>query len=361
MRMLPRLSLGLAAAALVAVAAPQPARACPPPLPGLSNHIPENGATYPMNAALFFSGHSISLDAVTVTVDGNPASLVPVADEVLKGLGGFVVRIDPTPSVGQVVKVAGDFCTPGETCEPKSIVFTTSAPDTTAPAPVKSLSFDVYDYPDFKSSGGDCQSDSDLAYFLHVDADDAADGAAPEVWRVEAFRDAAMQDLAFSRSLFAGSAIRFYKLALELAGAEPATAFTFRVTTHDAAGQSGGSSVVSLPCHVRVDPPGMAPQWTPDEPMWTTADILPGGACDGSGGGGGSGGSGGSGGGNGGAGGSGGAAGNGGAGGSGGSSGDDASCAVGAPGDARSGIAGLGLLGVMWSVSRARRRRPASS
>jgi len=335
MRMLPRLSLGLAAAFALVYAAPQPADACTPPLPGLYNHIPENGATYPVNAALFFSGHSISLDAVTVTVDGNLASFVPVADPALQGLAGFVVRIDPTPSIGQVVKVSGDFCTPGATCEPVSISFTTSAPDTTAPEPVKNLLFNVYDYPDFKASVGDCQSDSDLAYFLHADTAAAAADAAPEVWRVEAFRDAAMQDLAFTRSVFAGGALRFYKLAQELKGAEPATAFTFRVTTHDAAGQSSESSVVSLPCHVRVDPPGMT-QWTPDEPMWTTADVHPGGVCDasGSGGGGGSGGD---------------------------SGGDDGSCAVSAPGDARSEVAGLGLLGLMWVASRLRRRRSAAS
>ncbi|MDC3960782.1 hypothetical protein [Polyangium jinanense] len=363
MRVLPRLSLALVAAVALIPAASQPARACPPPLPGLSNHIPESGATYPANAALFFWGHSISLDAVTVTVDGNPASFVPTGDAVLTGLGGFAVRIDPTPSLGQVVKVSGNFCTPDVTCEPKSIAFTASAPDTTSPAPVKSLLFNVYDYPDFKSSGGDCQIDSDLAYFLHVDTDAPEAGAAPEVWRVEAFRDAAMQDLAFERSVRAGSMIRFQKLALELQGAEPATAFKFRVTTHDAAGNKGGSWVVSSPCHVRVDPPGTS-QWPPDEPMWTAADVHPGGVCDeggsggagggGSGGAGGSGGTGGSGSGSGG--GSGGAGGSG-SGGGGGSSGDDGSCAVGVPGGAPSGAAGLGLVVLGWVSRRARRRR----
>ncbi|MDI1476022.1 hypothetical protein [Polyangium sp. y55x31] len=360
MRMLPRLSLALVAAVALCSAASRPARACVPPQPGLSNHIPENGATYPANAALFFWGHSISLDAVTVTVDGTPASFVPFGDVALAELGGFVVRIDPTPSVGQVVKVSGNFCTPDVTCELKSIAFTTSAPDTTSPTPVKNLLFNVYDYADFKASVGDCQIDSDLAYFVHADADAPVMDAAPEVWRVEAFRDAAMQDLAFKRSVLAGSTLWFQKLAQDLEGADPATAFTFRVTTHDAAGNKGGSSVVSSPCHVRVDPPGTSSQWPPNEPMWTAADVHPGGVCDesGSGGAGGGGGSGGSGG----------AGGNGGngSGGSGGdssgdSSGDDGSCAVSAPGDARSGIAGLGLLGLMLLASRNRRRRPSSS
>lgn len=355
MRMLPRLSLALAAAVALGSAASRPARACAPPLPGLSNHIPENGATYPANAALFFWGHSISLDAVTVTVDGTPASFVPAGDVALVELGGFAVRIDPTPSIGQVVKVSGNFCTPDVTCELKSIAFTTSAPDTTPPEPVKNLLFNVYDYPDFKASVGDCQIDSDLAYFLHADADAPAMDAAPEVWRVEAFRKGAMQDVAFSRSVLAGGMIRFQKLVQELSGADPATAFTFRVTTHDAAGNKGGSTLVKLPCHVRVDPSGTS-QWPPDEPMWTAADVYPGGACDESGSGG-SGGSGGAGGG-GGSGGSGGAGGNG----SGGdSSGDDGSCVVSAPGDARSGVAGLGLLGLMLLVSRTRRRHPTSS
>ncbi|WP_170319219.1 hypothetical protein [Polyangium spumosum] len=347
MRWIPRFSLGLSAAVVLSAAAPRPARACPPPLPGLYNHIPENGATYPANAALFFSGHYISLDAVTVTVDGAPAAFVPVADEALAGLAGFVVRIDPTPAAGQVVEVAGDFCLAGEMCEPEAISFTTSAPDTTGPLGVKSVLYNVHDYPDFKASVGDCQSDSDLAYHVHVEGEPAGPGEAPVVFRVEAFRDAAMQDLAFARSVFASSPIQFRKLALELGGADPAAAFTFRVKTLDAAGNAGDSSVVSSPCHVRVDPPGTS-SWAPDEPMWTAADAYPGGACDGSGGGGGSGG------------GSGGGGSDGGSGGGGGS-GDDGSCAIGVPGGAPSGVAGLGLLVLAWASSRIRRRRPAPS
>ena len=293
-------------AVLLAVASARPAQACSPPLPGVYDSTPKSGATYPANAAIFFSGYDVSLDDVTVTVDGKPATLAPAT--IPSGGASLVVVVQPMPEPGQVVAIQGTFCQPGFQCPVYSLSFTAAPPDTTAPGAPKVVGFNVHDYVDFKSSGGDCQSDSDLAYWVEVETPPLEAGGSPVLQRIEAYRDPGLTDFVFGRArIVAGGekqVVAFHVLASELAGKSPADAFCFRATIVDAAGNAGPDSaeVICKPCYVRVDDGPSTGFGAPPEPTWSADDVHPGGACDpggegGSGGSGGEGGEGGSGGG----------------------------------------------------------------
>ncbi|WP_437730224.1 hypothetical protein [Sorangium sp. So ce1335] len=351
---------GILAALLCTVAMESIADACSPPLPGLTGTLPESGGALPGNAAIFFDGFSISLDAVSVTVDGEPASLVAVKD--LPPLGySLVARIEPPPGEGQAIVIEGDFCGAQEPCGQSRIELTAGAADTEAPAGPSGLSFDLHDHADFTSSGGDCQVDSDLTWWVTVEAETAGSGEAPVITTVEAFRDDTFTDPVFSQSRFMNATpvtVALSRTVDVLGGAAAPEAFCFRATVTDTAGNAAGAPVHACkPCYHRKDPdtaqPGLG---GPPEPAWTEEDVYPGGTCDsgmgpGSGGTGGSGpGSGGSGPGSGGSGPGTGAGGSGpGAGGSdGGGETEESGCsfrAAGASGGAgRAGIAALALL-----------------
>ena len=162
------------AGALVAAAyAPDTAAACGAPQPGLYSTVPAEGASHPANAALLFSGYELSLDGVTVTVDGAPAQLV--AAPFGSSWAEVVVLVEPAPQVGQEVVVSGTIC-PLEFCDPLLLTYTAGEPDLTAPVPVPEAAFfAVYDHADFMSSGGDCESDTDLTLYVHVTQDEARD------------------------------------------------------------------------------------------------------------------------------------------------------------------------------------------
>lgn len=316
-------SVTVLAAALLIL--PSSADACPPPLPGLSSSVPKDGGSYPGNGVLFFSGHEISLDAVKVTVDGAPASFTDASGVVQDGLGGIRVRVDPAPKAGQSVVIEGDFCMPAQGCAPVTIQYTAAAADNEAPLKPENVLFNIYDYVDFKSFPGDCQLDSDLAWYVHIEGPLAAADEARVIYTVEGFRDEGLTDLAFTRSVLAyapDTAVTMLELAANLGGAAAPDAFCFRVTASDSAGNVANEAALACkPCNYRVDSGMDAPFSTPPEPAWTAADEYPGGACKSGTVDPGTGGAGGGGGGNGGGGGSGG--GSGGAGGDGGDGGSD--------------------------------------
>ena len=64
--------------------------------------------------------------------------------------------------------ISGDFCKAPGQCQPKTITFTAGPPDTDPPPLMDAVSYDVYDYADYKSSGGDCTTDSDLAFWVEL-------------------------------------------------------------------------------------------------------------------------------------------------------------------------------------------------
>ncbi|APR77486.1 Hypothetical protein A7982_02833 [Minicystis rosea] len=272
------------AAVLLAVASARPARACSPPSPGVYDSTPKNGATYPANAAIFFSGYDVSLDDVTVTVDGQPATLAKAT--LTSSPATLSVVVQPAPEPGQVVAIQGTFCGSGFQCPVYSLSFTAAPPDTTAPGAPKVIAFNVHDYVDFKSSGGDCQSNSDLAYWVEMETPALEAGGSPFLQRIEAYRDAGLTDFVFGTTRFVEGGtkqvISFHVLASELAGASPADAFCFRSTIVDAAGNAGPDSaeVICKPCHVRIDDEPSTSFGAPPEPAWSSDDIYPGGACD---------------------------------------------------------------------------------
>lgn len=256
------------------------AAACLPPEPGLFKTVPAEGQKYPGNAALIFTGHQITLDKATVTVDGQPASLVDASD--LFPYYGKVALIEPMPAPGQAVVVAGDFCADPVVCPPETLSFVAAAVDAEAPAAPEAIHFDVHDYPDFMSSPGDCQTDSDVAYWIEVEGTPAAEGEAPVLYTVEALADAASTDpLWTGLALITAGSTPFVRRAVleELVGEQVPEAFCYRVRAMDTAGHAGAGEILTCkPCHYRADPPGTSVT-APEEPAWTEADIYPGGMC----------------------------------------------------------------------------------
>lgn len=276
LRPVPR-ALLLGACALTALA-PRAADACGVPAPELTSSVPADGATYPANAALLFSGFDITLDGVTVTVDGQPATFAPA--EFAASFANIAVLVEPQPMPGQTVAVSGLFC-PDEFCDPVSITYTAGEPDLTAPAPSADMAFfGVYDHADFMSGGGDCQSDRDLTFYVHVpqaapaagDAlpllhaawDPDGDGPIPGVW-------------GRGRAPDADARLVLTSLDEDLVGKDPATDLCFTIRMIDSAGNEAPSFDVCPACYFRKDD---APQdQVPPEPQWSDADAVPGSAC----------------------------------------------------------------------------------
>ncbi len=256
------------------------AEACGPPMPGLTDSTPKNGETYPANAALFFYGYNIALDAVTVTVDGQPATLTPAAGTLSKA-ATLAANIDPKPSAGQTVVIGGNFC-PNDGCQATTIQFTTGADDTEAPPLTELSAFNVYDYPDYKSGGGDCTIDSDLAWFFKLTAAPLVPGESPRVYSIERSPDANFTSGSVVHTSFVldtAFPVIHRDMAVALSGSSPPEAFCFRVSTTDAAGNLAGTSpVLCKPCYYRAES-GNAPLSEPGEPKWTAADAYPGGTC----------------------------------------------------------------------------------
>ena len=330
------------------------ADACSPPFPALTGSIPAMGETYPGNAAVFFLGYGISLDAVTVKVDGQPASLTPAADIDALGLGSLSARVVPTPTPGQTVTIEGDFCGASNPCGNSSITFKAGEPDNAPPAAPSAISFDLHDYPDFKSSGGDCQNDSDLAWWIDVSATPPAASESRVVLHVEAFRDETFQEMVFAESTFvtaSSTSLLSRHTVNVLNGAAAPEALCFRASVRDVAGNPASETVhVCAPCYYRKDAAGMGDFSPPAEPTWTAADIYPGGACNnGNGAGGGAG-----------AGGSNGSGGAGGSGGETGGEGEGCSCRVAGGEKSDMGYAALALLSIAAIIRRRRYKKNGS-
>ena len=204
----------------------------------------------------------------------------------------------PSPRPARPWSFPGNFCA-DVGCQPADIEFTAGAEDNDPPPATEIASFDVYDYPDFKSSGGDCATDSDLAWFFDLTAPALASGESPRILTLERAADASFSKGSEVVSTFVNDTsvgLTERDMAAILGGKSAPEAFCFRVSTMDAAGNGGGvSQVVCKPCNYRVES-GAQPSSRPPEPGWTAADVFPGGTCDAGTGGGGAGGSGGTGG-----------------------------------------------------------------
>lgn len=278
-----RLPLTLAALGLAWTLAPAPARACEPLPPGLTSSVPADGEGLPANAAVLFFGQELTLTGVSVTVDGAPAALVP-ADAVAGA--ALAARVDPPPAPGQTVVIAGDFCQESGGCGPSMLTFTASAADDTSPTPVTEGSFfAIYDHGDFVSSGGDCQYDSDLTFYVHlVDGASVADARTvfTATWDPDGLGPI---PAAFGRSALGtggASVLTISVTADKLLGKAP-TDVCLTIQVADLAGNPPASYELCPACYLRQDatvPDGS----TPPEPAWTEDDAVPGSACAGPGG-----------------------------------------------------------------------------
>ncbi|WP_437949684.1 hypothetical protein WME98_01775 [Sorangium sp. So ce296] len=274
---------GILAALASFLAMEASAGACGMPYPGVTEVFPASGATTPGNAALFFAGHALSLDAVSVTVDAEPARLVAAPDVPAAGYD-LVARIEPPPGEGQAIVIEGSFC-PDEGCEATRIELTAGAADTEAPPTPSGLSFDLYDYADATPSSGSCESHSHLAWWVTAEGEAAGTGESPVIYTVEAFRDVSFTEPVFSTSRLTTDAsvtMAIHQTVDVLAGVDAPTALCFRATAMDAAGNVAGEAVHACrPCFYRKDPETAQPSSSrPSEPEWTEQDVYPGGTCD---------------------------------------------------------------------------------
>ncbi|MCY0989440.1 MYXO-CTERM sorting domain-containing protein [Nannocystis sp. ILAH1] len=269
----------LVGACALSVLVARPAEACGVPESGLNSSVPEDGAIYPRNAALLFDGWGIGLDGITVTVDGEPAELLPAAfDDFVADLA---VVVEPTPMTGQTVVVSGSFC-PDEDCEPVTITYTAGPEDAEAPQPlVEESFFAVYDHADFMSSGGDCMSDSDLTLYVHLSQAIPAPGE-PSLFTI-AWDPDGEGELGFRRTVRVPTGARVAPLSLvteQLGGKDPRTEVCLEVTAFDAAGNAADTFELCPACFAREDALPRETE-TPPEPDWTEADGVPGSPCAG--------------------------------------------------------------------------------
>lgn len=272
--------------ALALVAAAPRAHACAPLPPGVSSTLPADGAKYPGNAAVMLQGQGISPTEATVTVDGQPATLKDVSKAWFSDLGYVGVTVEPTPKEGQSVVITGTFCPPGGGCNPVTLHYQATAPDTVAPSPIELLSYSIYDYPDFKSSGGDCQSNSDFAWWLKLKTNVPMGlNESPLIYAVERYDDASLAGgpvIAASGYVAVSwsSSATIRSTVDNLEGRPLPEAFCFRVRTYDTAGNAPSvSQVLCKPCNYRVDSVPVE-SFPPAEPEWTAADAYPGGPCE---------------------------------------------------------------------------------
>jgi MYXO-CTERM domain-containing protein len=275
----------LTAAALLA-ATPR-AHACTPLPEGVSGSIPAEAQKYPGNAAVILQGQGISLINAAVSVDGVPATLTDVSSTLFNGLGIFAVTVTPTPAAGQAVTIMGKFCDAGASCPPYTLHYVATAADTVAPPAIDLVNFDAHDYTDFKSGGGDCQSDSDFAWWITLKSqvpDLAKDGAL--MYRIEGYTDATPAGGAVVEAFGYIDDTGQVKLPIRrtvsvLNGKPLPEAMCFRVKSFDSAGNTPSISpeLLCKPCNYRAEGvPGNG--FPPPEPTWTAADIYAGGPCD---------------------------------------------------------------------------------
>ena len=259
---------------------PGDAHACSPPAPGLTSHIPEDGAYYPANGIVLFNGFGLSLDQVTVTVNGAPGTLVDASAAFATSIAPLAARISPKPNPDEKVTISGSFCA---SCPSETFSFTARADDLVAPEGFVSSQYGVHDYADFKTSGGDCQSDSDMALWVETKTIPASEEEAPTVLQIEAFADNALTKPIGSHGSLITTSEMTWGLRVTSAmldGANP-TGVCFRLSTKDLSGNDGPMpTVLCNACYARTDAQGGMTGFPPDKPAWTDADAIKDGPCD---------------------------------------------------------------------------------
>ncbi|PCC75381.1 MYXO-CTERM domain-containing protein [Nannocystis exedens] len=260
---------------------PRLADACGASPAELHESVPADGETYPANAALLFWGDAISVDKVTVTVDGEPAALVPAA--FAEGLAPLAVKVEPEPQPGQTVVVAGEFCAENDGC-PASITFTAGEPDVAAPATLAEASFfAVLEHAPFQFTSGCDQWEIAQTMYVHLEQPAPAAGEALVLFEVtwdggEELGGSGIRRVA--RGLEPTTIVPVALNSGTLGAADVRTDVCLEVVARDAAGNAAAPFELCPPCFMRVDEAPLADGSTlPPEPLWTEADAVPGSAC----------------------------------------------------------------------------------
>jgi MYXO-CTERM domain-containing protein len=279
-----RLCLSLAAAALTLSAAAASANACEPPQPGVFSTIPADGEKYPADAAVILRGQGLSLTDASVTVDGQAAALNDMSTW-FEGIDLFAVKVEPTPAAGQNVVITGTFCDPGSGCKPITLHYEATATIKAIPPPIEVVEYNIHDYPDFVPGSGDCQSNSGFTAWMKLKTtipDQAKDGA--WMYKITAH---ATQQWEGPKHTFWGFVDASWNPEVELRmwsdlatnGALP-EGVVFDIQIYDSAGNNSSTpGVINKPCHYRADSVS-SDSSPPPEPVWTEADIYPGGTCE---------------------------------------------------------------------------------
>lgn len=267
---------------LLGVLAPRVGRTCAATPLELRGTTPADGGQLPANAAIRFDG-PVTFAAVTVTVDGQPAALEPFTGFPYT-FGVDFMRVTPTPSPGQTVVLAGDFCSPQEPPCDTTLTFMTTAPDLDAPAAATALEFDLQQFPE-EGGAGSCAVTQDHAWFARWDSALAGADASPTAHVLEIATDESFSDVRDQQFVAAAPGRVDARLSLLTHGEGAPESFCLRVRTLDLAGNEGPTSeTVCTPLHCRVEPDDywIDPMSTGyGEPSWAPEDMYAGGPCGG--------------------------------------------------------------------------------
>jgi MYXO-CTERM domain-containing protein len=265
----------LALAASLVAAAPQVARACAATPTRLPDVTPAAGGELPANVALRFDGPSYYVE-VTVTVDGQPAALER-ASELPDLFAVDFIRVTPTPSPGQTVVIAVNFCPNNpEPCEAE-FSFTVVAPDDEPPPAATDLDFGLQRYPE-TGGGGSCEVSNNAAWHVHFTGAGPGPGG-PALHIVELAADETFSAVLAHEVVDADAGELAARVPLLLAETDAPEDYCLRVRTIDLAGNEGPpSEPVCAPSRCRSEPDDFFTDMNYEndhaEPTWTAADTC---------------------------------------------------------------------------------------
>ena len=167
-----------------------------------------------------------------------------------------------------------------------AIDFTIVESDLEAPAELFAVEFNVFDHAAYEPGCCFCQSPSDAAVFLRaVGAPVAPSFEAQNFVHVQAYRaDDTAQEVAFETLLHLDQYelnTTFRLRNSQLGSESPADAYCYEVKVLDAAmNVSGAPTVICDACRLRnSDDPIDSFSMPPEQPEWTSADLIAGGVC----------------------------------------------------------------------------------
>jgi len=234
----------------------------------------------PTNGEIHFEGYGLSLSGVSVTVNGNPASLVEVPS---RGVGSKAARVTPEPAVNAEVILSGTFCEAADNCDAHTLIFSAIPADSTPPA-VPVLTVNLHDHADTSAGVGSCVGDAAATLWFHLQGTPAAAGEALVVHVVEVADgvDFGTPFRTTARLVNAADQVMSVRLEPGVVMGELGGRFCYRAFDVDYAGnQSAYSPVTCAVCHARAES-GDAGMFSspPEEPQWMGADVVAGGPCD---------------------------------------------------------------------------------